>query len=63
MQLQLVVAVLHLRLNMQKYKVLVRVENDVILETFIEANSEEEMKSIADAIHGLSNVVEWVIVE
>jgi len=58
-----VVAVLHLRLNMYKYRVLIRIENNVILETFIEANSEEEMKSIADAIHGLSNVVEWVMVE
>jgi hypothetical protein len=57
-----VVAVLHLQLNMYKYKVLVRVENNVILETFIQADSEEEMKSVADAVYGLSNVIEWILV-
>ncbi len=56
------VAVLHLQLNMYKYKVLVRVENNVILETFIQADSEEEMKSVADAVYGLSNVIEWILV-
>ena len=57
------VAVLHLQLNMYKYRVLVRVEKNVILETFIQADSEEEMKSVADAVYGSSNVIEWVMVE
>jgi hypothetical protein len=47
---------------MYKYKVLVRVENNVVLETFIQADSEEEMKSVADAVYGLSNVIEWILV-